>query len=112
MDRILTVVGALAGLGAVALSAVASHKAMEPAANLMLRDAVQMQGWHALALLFAGQMRMGMAGGAFLIGMIGFCAPVYALVFFGLNFTFIAPYGGTTLMLGWALLGATALTRH
>ncbi len=104
--------GALAGLGAVALSAVASHKAMEPAANLMLRDAVQMQGWHALALLFAGQMRAQLAGLAFLIGMIGFCAPIYALVFFAMKFTFIAPYGGTALMVGWALLGLAVIRRR
>lgn len=112
MDRILKVAGALAGLGAVALSAVASHKAMDQAANLMLRDAVQMQGWHALALLLAGQMRARLAGFAFLIGVIGFCAPIYLLVFFAMKFTFIAPYGGVALMVGWALLGLTALKRR
>jgi hypothetical protein len=112
MDRILTVAGALAGLGAVALSAVAAHRAMEPAASLMLRDAVQMQGWHALALLFAGQARARLAGIAFLIGVIGFCAPIYALVFFAVKFTFIAPYGGGALMLGWALIGVAAFRRR
>jgi len=103
---------AIAGLGAVALSAVASHMAMAPAANVMLRDAVQMQGWHALAMLFAGQTRARLAGIAFLVGMVGFCVPIYALVFFAMKFTFIAPYGGTTLMLGWALLGLAALKRR
>ena len=111
MDRILRVAAALAGVGAVALSAVASHMVMEPAANLMLRDAVQMQGWHALALLFAAQSGIYRAGWAFVIGMILFCAPIYFLVFFGLKFTFLAPYGGALLMLGWGLLGITAI-RH
>lgn len=112
MDRVLIATGAAAGLGAVALSAVASHMAMEPAANLMLRDAVQMQGWHALALLFAAQFGAFRAGWAFVIGMVLFCAPIYALVFFGLKFTFIAPYGGTMLMLGWGLLGIAAFKRR
>ena len=105
-------VGALAGLGAVALSAVASHRAMEQAANVMLRDAVQMQGWHALALLFAGLMRARLAGIAFLVGVIGFCGPIYALVFFGVKFTIVAPYGGTALMLGWVLLGLAGWRRR
>ena len=104
--------GAVAGLGAVALSAVAAHLHMEQAANLMLRDAVQMQGWHALALLIAGQMRARLASLAFLVGMLGFCGPIYALVFFGVKATFIAPYGGTALMLGWALLTLAAFRRR
>lgn len=112
MNRILTVAGALAGLGAVALSAVASHMTMEPGANLMLRDAIQMQGWHALALLFAVQYSAIRAGWAFLLGIILFCAPIYTLVFFGMKFTFIAPYGGTMLMLGWGSLGIAAIRRR
>ncbi len=107
--------GAVVGLLAVAMSAVAAHMPMEPAANAMLRDAVQMQGWHALALLFTGLFAAGrlgrLAGLAFIVGIVGFCGPIYALVFFGLKATFIAPYGGTALMFGWALLAVTAL-RH
>ena len=112
MNRILMASAALAGFGAVALSAVASHMVMETSANLMLRDAVQMQGWHALAVLFAVQSGAVRAGLAFVVGIILFCAPIYALVFFGQKFTFIAPYGGTMLMLGWGLLGTSAFKRR
>jgi len=112
MDRILMAAGAFAGLGAVAMSAVAAHIPMEQATNLMMRDAVQMQGWHALALLFAGQMGARLACGAFLVGMLGFCGSIYGTVFAGLKLTFLAPYGGTALMLGWALLAITLLKRR
>ncbi len=117
MDRIFGGVGALAGLSAVALSAVAAHLPMDAAANAMLRDAVQMQGWHALALLFtsrmvAGAPRLaGIAGWAFVLGLAGFCGSIYLRVFAGLPVTFLAPYGGTALMLGWAAL-ALALVRR
>ena len=65
----------MAALSAVALSAVAAHLPMDAAASAMLRDAVQMQGWHALALLFtsrmvAGAPRLaGIAGWAFVLGL-------------------------------------------
>ena len=117
MDRIFGGVGALAGLSAVALSAVAAHLPMDAAANAMLRDAVQMQGWHALALLFLSQMLprtrlLGrMSGCAFLFGLAAFCGTIYLRVFAGLPLTFLAPYGGTAFMLGWAML-ALALIRR
>ena len=117
MDRVLGCVGALAGLGAVALAAVAAH-VVRPAAEIsMLRDAVQVQGWHALALLFtAGLAQRGgrlviFAGGAFIFGLLAFCGPIYARVFLGMPVTFIAPYGGIALMLGWAML-AVAMVRR
>ena len=83
----------------------------------MLRDAVQMQGWHALALLFTSRMvagvprLAGIAGWAFVLGLAGFCGSIYLRVFAGLPVTFLAPYGGTALMLGWAAL-ALALVRR
>ena len=117
MDRIWGLVGALAGLSAVALSAVAAHLPMDAAANLMLREAVQMQGWHALALLFTSLLvaRMpalgNVAGGAFTLGIVGFSGAIYLRVFAGLPVTFVAPYGGTALMLGWAVLALAMIRR-
>lgn len=107
----------MAGLSAVALSAVAAHLPMDAAANLMLREAVQMQGWHALALLFTGLLTPRMpglghvAGVAFTLGILGFCGAIYVRVFAGLPVTFIAPYGGTALMFGWAVLALAMLRR-
>ena len=118
MDRVLGCVGALAGLVAVALAAVAAHVVRPPAEMVMLRDAVQMQGWHALALLFtSGLVRSGgrlamFAGAAFIVGLLAFCGPIYAKLFFGLQVTFLAPYGGMALMLGWALLTGAMVWRR
>jgi uncharacterized membrane protein YgdD (TMEM256/DUF423 family) len=117
MGRVWVAAGALAGLGAVAMAAYAAHglAAAAPPTAAMVRDAVQMQGWHALGLLFCGLWagRAGVlahvAGAAFLIGLIAFCGAVYALALFGLRLPGVAPFGGTVLMLGWLLLLLSAL---
>jgi uncharacterized membrane protein YgdD (TMEM256/DUF423 family) len=81
----------------------------------MVRDAIQMQGWHALALLACGLWadRGGRladwAGAAFAAGLVVFCGAVYALALGGMRLPMVAPIGGTLLMLGWALLAASAL---
>ena len=61
MNRIWIGFGGLAGLTAVALAAVAAHAGLDPAPLEMLRSGVQMQGWHALALLFTGLWAPGAA---------------------------------------------------
>jgi uncharacterized membrane protein YgdD (TMEM256/DUF423 family) len=112
--------GALAGLSAVAMAAFAAHglQGYDPAAREMVAQAVQMQGWHALALLFCGVWapRAGWladaAGAAFVIGLLAFCGGVYSLALFGTRLPNVAPTGGTLLMLGWLLLFASALRRH
>jgi len=107
MQRTWIGLGALAGLGAVILAAVAAHAPPanpDPRAPDMLRSAVQMQGWHALALLACGLWapRGGRladaAGAAFTAGLILFCGAVDA-----------PPLGGALLMLGWLLLAISAL---
>lgn len=119
MHRLWIALGALAGLGAVALSAWAAHgapRALDAARLLMLDRAITMQGWHALALLAAGlwaERRGGrlphLAGAAFALGMLLFCGAVYALAIGGLALGRIAPVGGMLLMAGWALLAFSAL---
>ncbi|MBS0560993.1 MAG: DUF423 domain-containing protein [Proteobacteria bacterium] len=117
MHRLWIGTGALAGLGAVAMAAYAAHglAGADPAVQTMVRDAVQMQGWHALALIFCGLWapRAGWlghaAGAAFLIGLIAFCGGVYSLALAGLRLPSVAPTGGTVLMLGWLLLFLSAL---
>jgi hypothetical protein len=56
MQRIWIALGSLAGFGTVAMAAVAAHglERLDPAALRMVGSAIQMQGWHALALLAAG----------------------------------------------------------
>ncbi len=108
--------GALAGLGAVGLSATAAHLRLDPGAAAALRDAVQMQGFHALALLVCG-VRGGrwcnFAGWFFSAGLLLFCGAVYARVFgSGLPVSNVAPFGGVMLMAGWVMLLVAAFKRR
>jgi uncharacterized membrane protein YgdD (TMEM256/DUF423 family) len=117
MARLWIALGALAGLLAVALAAVAAHglTSIGPARLEMLRSALQMQGWHALALLFCGLWAprggwlANAAGAAFALGLVLFCSAVDTLAIGGISLGVLAPIGGTLLMLGWALLLASAL---
>lgn len=122
MQRTWIGLGSLAGLGAVMMAAVAAHvvpESADPRAAEMLRSAIQMQGWHALALLACGLWAdrggrlaarlANWAGAAFAAGLVLFCGAVYALVLAGVHIAMLAPVGGTLLMLGWALLGVSAL---
>jgi uncharacterized membrane protein YgdD (TMEM256/DUF423 family) len=118
LQRLWIALGALAGLGAVAMAAVAAHvvpESADPRVGVMLRSAIQMQGWHALALLACGLWAerggrlVDWAGAAFVAGMVLFCGAIYALALGGVHLAMLAPIGGTLLMLGWALLAISAL---
>ena len=117
MQRVWIGLGALAGLTAVAMEAAAAHvlARLDPAALLMVRGAVEMHGWHAFALLACGLWAprggrlVDWAGAAFVLGILLFCGAVYALALTGLRLPMVAPLGGTLLMVGWALLGLSAL---
>ncbi|MEJ0016713.1 MAG: DUF423 domain-containing protein [Acetobacteraceae bacterium] len=117
MQRVWIALGALAGLGAVAMAALAAHalNGLEPGALAMVRSGIEMQGWHALALLGCGLWaprggRLADAAGvAFAAGTVLFCGGVYAIGLFGVRLGPVAPVGGTLLMAGWALLGLSAV---
>ena len=115
MERTWIGLAALAGLLAVAMAAVSAHLVHDATAAPMLGRAIQMQGWHALALLFCGLWapRGGWmadaAGAAFALGLVLFCGAVDALAIGGVSLGVLAPIGGTLLMLGWGLLLASAL---
>lgn len=119
LHRLWIASGAFAGLAAVAMAAWAAHglpQRLEPARLASVQNALQMQGWHALALLATGLLaeRRGggladWAGAAFVLGVVVFCGSVYASVFAGPGFGRLAPFGGLALMLGWALLLVAAL---
>lgn len=110
--------GGLAGLLAVAAAAGAAHLPVEAGEARAIASAVQMQGWHALALLGCGLWgaRGGVlahaAGAAFALGTLLFCGTVYAGALGGPHLGVLAPVGGSLLVLGWALLGLSALRRR
>ena len=117
MQRLWIGLGALLGFGAVAMAALGAHGLahLEPSALRMVHSAIQMQGWHALALLACGHWapRGGFladgAGMAFTVGSVLFCGAVYALAVGQIGVGMAAPIGGTSLMIGWLLLGLSAL---
>lgn len=115
MQRIWIGLGSLSGFGAVAMAAFAAHGIVDPASVRIVSSGLQMQGWHALALLGVGLWapRGGRladaAGAAFAVGLVLFCGGVYSLGLAGVSWGLLAPTGGTLLMAGWLLLGASAL---
>ena len=117
MARLWIGLGALAGLLAVAMAALAAHglDAIGPVRLGMVRAGLQMQGWHALALLACGLWapRGGWladaAGAAFVAGLVLFCGGVYGLALGGWPVGMLAPIGGTLLMAGWLLLAVSAI---
>lgn len=115
--RLWLAAGALLGGLAVAAAAYAAHAPIDPARARALASAVQMQGWHALALVAVGLLGLLLPGGAllhaaaalFLLGVLLFCGAVYVPLFGGPSLGMTAPVGGTALMLGWLALAVAAL---
>jgi len=109
--------GAVAGMGAVAMAALGAHglSHLDPGRLRMVQSAVQMQGWHALALVGCalwvsrGGLLADMAGAAFAAGIVLFCGAVYSLALGGPGLGWVAPVGGTLLMVGWLLLALSAV---
>jgi uncharacterized membrane protein YgdD (TMEM256/DUF423 family) len=114
--------GALAGGSAVAMAAVAAHALparLDAKALAAVASGIQMQGWHALALLFVALwvQRAGplpgfvanLAGASFLVGLIMFSGSIYAGELSGVRIGPTAPFGGILLMLGWLLLAVSAV---
>ena len=79
-----------------------------------LASAVQMNGWHALALVACGVWGRGVfttaAGVCFALGVLLVCGSIYA-GFAGVAPSPVTPVGGGLLMLGWLALGLSALRR-
>ena len=123
MERVWVGFGAIAGACMVAMAAYASHGLGSTPANVLagVNSAIQMQGFHALALVFTGLWaRRGgwfsnLAGLAFVVGIVLFCGTLYQPVgpswARGFRMGFLAPIGGMSLIAGWVLLGLSALRR-
>jgi uncharacterized membrane protein YgdD (TMEM256/DUF423 family) len=114
--------GSLAGGIAVAMAAVAAHalpQKLTPRALAGVQGAIQMQGWHAIALVLVALwlLRAGplpatianLAGAAFALGLLLFCGSVYLGDLAELRFGPTAPIGGVLLMAGWVLLAISAV---
>jgi uncharacterized membrane protein YgdD (TMEM256/DUF423 family) len=81
LTRLWIGAGSLIGFTAVAMAAGTAHglpERIDAASLQMVRNAVQMQGWHALALLFTGLwaarggIAVHLAGAAFVAGVLLF----------------------------------------
>jgi len=114
--------GGLLGFAAVVMAAVAAHAlpdTMPPHAAAGVRAAIQMQAWHALALVFCAlwieraqgfaRRLAGLAGTAFGLGALLFCGAVYAHDLAGVALGPVAPTGGMILMIGWLAIAASAV---
>lgn len=112
--------GSVYGMVAVGMAAAAAHLAdgRLPMARRVgaaaLASAVQMNGWHALALVACGVWGRGVmtnsAGVCFALGVLLFSGSVYAGLA-GLSLGPLAPFGGGLLMLGWLFLGLSTIRR-
>lgn len=115
MQRLWIGLGSLAGFAAVAMAAFAAHGIDDEASLRIVSSGVQMQGWHALALVATGLWaprggRLANAAGlVFTVGLVLFCGSVYSVGIAGVSWGILAPTGGTLLMIGWLLLGASTL---
>ncbi len=121
MERVFVFFGAVAGLATVAMAAAAAHMLagrLDAPALAAVRNTVDMQGWHALALLFCavwsarGGLLIRIAGGCFIAGLLLFTGGVYASALGGIRLPGVAPAGGTILMLGWLFVALSAVTRR
>lgn len=118
MERLWLLLGAAAGLSAVAAAAVIAHVwapvRPDPQAIDQARSALLMNVLHAPALLvvasLVGRGRLvNLAGWCFAAGLLLFCGAVYAQAGWSLRLPHVAPLGGLLLMAGWLLLGLAGL---
>ena len=119
MDRVWLGAGGLLGLTGVMMAAAAAHAlpGRISAADLaFVHTAIEMQMWHALALIGCGVLarqypasrRVLVAGVGFLLGTLLFCGAVYSLALAGTELPAVAPTGGFLTMLGWLSLASLA----
>jgi uncharacterized membrane protein YgdD (TMEM256/DUF423 family) len=120
MPRMLVMAAAVAGLLGVALGAFGVHAIRD---RLVANDrldtyetAVQYHLIHAVALLGAAWVAQTYpsrwtrwAGVGFIAGIFLFSGSLYLLAIFNLRFMgAVAPLGGASFLIGWALLGLAA----
>jgi len=103
----------LCGCAAVMLAALGAHlpdSRFIPGGRAMLAHGVEMLMWHGLALLAlcaTGRAMFRFVAWPMAIGTLLFVVPVALKALEGPDVGFLAPYGGTVVMLSW--LGLTGL---
>lgn len=107
----LVLAGGLLGATGVALSAAAAH-----VGGAFTGTVASFLFTHALVLLaiglVGGNRILRLAGLVLLVGLILFCGDLLARDFLGGRLLpFMAPAGGTLLILGWLAVAASALAR-
>ena len=113
--RIWMAIGGLMGALAVAAAAYSAHAAIDPARTRAIGSAVQMQGWHALALIAcglygaAGGWPVHVAGVLFLLGTLMFAGAVWIPQFGGPSLGMTAPVGGSILIVAWLVFAFAAV---
>jgi uncharacterized membrane protein YgdD (TMEM256/DUF423 family) len=114
--RVLIVLASLSGLLGVGLSAAAAHIAggnLTTAAQFLLFHAPALLA--LVALITAGvvnPMLGQIAGYVLVLGLILFCGDLSRRAFSGVPlFPRAAPTGGILLMIGWLMVGVSALLR-
>jgi uncharacterized membrane protein YgdD (TMEM256/DUF423 family) len=121
-SRASILVAAMLGALAVALGAFGAHALrgmLDERALATWRTAVDYQFWHALALLGVGALArngasrsLRIAAIAFVVGVIVFCASLYALALGAPRIVgAITPFGGVALIAGWIALAIDAFRR-
>ncbi len=120
VERRLVLVGSILGMLAVVAGTFAAHvldKNLEPKSIETFQIAVQYQMYHALAIFCAAWVysrrpgRMPAAAGwMFAVGVLLFSGSLYLLVVAGVKWLgMVAPLGGVSLLIGWVMLGVSAL---
>jgi uncharacterized protein (TIGR03382 family) len=114
-ERLLLIIAGVAGAAGVAFSAMAAHgnysDMLKTCADILLVHAPALLGVTALMRVTNTPRRLlFLAGFLMLLGLTFFCGDLARRVFFGLRlFPMAAPIGGSTMILGWALLALAAL---
>lgn len=108
-------VAGIAGAAAVALGAFGAHAlrgVLDERALATWHVAVEYQFWHVLALLAVGMLArscasraLRVAAFAFALGLVLFCASLYALALGAPRVVgAITPFGGVAFIVGWLAL--------
>jgi len=123
MTRFWIATAAIGGFLSVAAGAVAAHLAAADArAAELLRTGALYGMVHAAALLAVAAMAeprgrpdllLAIAGWSFAAGLLLFSLSLFALALTGAErFGLVTPFGGASLLIGWAALGVRALRRR
>src|SRR5690348_835190 len=122
MIRLWLAVAGLGGLASVAAGALAAHLTAEPRAAELLRTGALYGMVHAAALIAVIALAQGreprrgaaaVAGTSFALGIVLFSGSLFALVLGAPRWIgWVAPFGGVSLMLGWAALAVLGFRRR